>query len=89
MSRILLSNYQYAMLQASVDGLTLEQAGQYKQTAFASMISRGYLVFRGSRFRMTRQGRDALATFHGTDVTRKHPSEILARYVQLYLDRES
>lgn len=87
--RILLSNYQYKMLEVARYGISMGDAGRYKQTAFASLVRRGYVEFnsRGARFVLTRDGRDAIANFNNADVERLHPSDVLARYVDDYLNK--
>ena len=81
-----LSNRQYPMLQAlcsngSDNYLTIEEAQQFDQRPFRSMLIRKWAAFRpGKGFYVTKEGRAAMNEFHTTDITRKHPEMPLTAY---------
>jgi len=81
-----LSNRQYPMLRALVDNgmqhyMTIEQAQQFDQRPFRSMLIQGWCAYRPGRgFHVTREGKQALEEFVGTDILRKNPSKPLTAY---------
>lgn len=84
---ILLSNRQYPMLQAFMDGggadffMPLEEAQRYDQRPFRSMLVRGWVGYRPGRgFHLTREGRDAWHDYHATEIFRKNPRLPLTAY---------
>jgi hypothetical protein len=87
MARVSLSNLQYTMLRLAADGVKLSDVGYYRQDTFSSLLRRQppLITYRRGQFQLTREGRDALASFESSDVSRKHPSSILSRFVDNYL----
>ncbi len=88
MARFTLSNYQMTLLQTCLDGVRGQQAGMYKQMTFASLVRAGLIEYRRGRWITTREGERCLAEFNRADIERKHPSAVLAKYVQAYLRGE-
>jgi len=87
MPRVLLSNLQYTMLRLIADGVRLSDVGYFRQDTFSSLIRRTppLAVYRRGHFGLTREGREALAAFESSDVARKHPSQILSKFIVKYL----
>ncbi len=87
MARVSLSNLQYTMLRLVADGVRLADVGAYRQDTFSSLLRRRLplMTYRRGQFQLTREGRDALAAFESSDVSRKHPSTILSKFVDRYL----
>lgn len=87
MPRVLLSNLQYTMLRLIADGVSLRDVGSYRQDTFSSLIRRTppLATYRRGQFRLTREGRDALAAFESSDVSRKRPSTVLSKFLDSYL----
>ena len=83
---ITLSNRQYPMVQAFVDGgshfyMQIEDAQSYDQRPFRSMLIREWVAFRpGHGFYLTREGRDAWHDYHATSIQRKNPALPLTAY---------
>ena len=86
MSAITLSNRQFPMVQAFMDGgtdfyMTIEEAQRYDQRPFRSMLIRQWVQFRpGHGFYLTRTGRDAWHDFQSTEIWRKNPTLPLTAY---------
>ena len=83
---ILLSNRQYPMLEAFIDGgerffMPVEDAQRYDQRPFRSMLVREWVSFRPGRgFYLTREGRAAWHDYHDTEIFRKNPKLPLTAY---------
>lgn len=81
-----LSNRQYPMLRAFIDGgrgffMAIEEAQTYDQRPFRSMLIQEWVAFSPGRgFHITQKGRDAWAEFLSTDIARKNPSLPLTAY---------
>jgi hypothetical protein len=82
-----LSNRQYPMLRMFTDlGLTgvmtIEQAQQWDQRPFRSMLMRGWVAYKPGRngFSITKSGVHALNEFLSTDIARRHPEMPLTAY---------
>ena len=82
---ILLSNRGYPMLRTFYDlgdkYMTQEEAKQWDQRPFRTMLIRGYIQYRLNRgFKITKVGKRALMEFLATDIARKDPSKPLTSY---------
>jgi hypothetical protein len=83
---ILLSNRQYPMMQAFLDGglnfyMDIIEAHRYDQRPFRSMLIRKWIAYKPGRgFYLTREGRDAWRDYHGTEIMRKNPTLPLTSY---------
>jgi hypothetical protein len=82
-----LSNLQYPMLKAlfgdgdHIDYMTIEEAQKFDQRPFRSMLIRRWCVYKPGRgFHITKEGKQAVYEFEGTDITRKHPELPLTSY---------
>jgi hypothetical protein len=81
-----LSNRQYPMLRALVDNgsdhfMTIEEAQQFDQRPFRSMLIQGWAAYRPGRgFHITREGKEAMHEFLQTDILRTNPSRPLTAY---------
>lgn len=90
MNTVSLSNRGYTMLMVfatenSYYRMTIEQAGQFDQRAFRSMLMREYVVWDrvNKGFRLTSIGRDAFVKFQETDILRKVASLDLTAYFKM------
>jgi hypothetical protein len=83
---IVLSNRQYPMMKAFLDGgdsyyMDIEEAQRYDQRPFRSMLIRKWIAYRPGRgFHLTRDGRNAWRDYHGTEIWRKNPTLPLTAY---------
>lgn len=81
---ILLSNRQHPMVQAFIDGheyMTIEEAQQYDQRPFRSLLVRKWVAYRPGRgFYLTREGKQGWNDYHGTEILRKNPTLPLTAY---------
>jgi hypothetical protein len=81
-----LSNRQYPMLQMFVDMksdqyMSIEDAQQWDQRPFRSMLIRKWVSYRPGRgFYATPEGRQAMQEFLSTDIARHNPSSPLTAY---------
>jgi len=81
-----LSNRQYPMLSALYDNgadhyMSIEEAQQFDQRPFRSMLIRGWCAYRAGRgFHITKEGKAAMHEFKTTDITRKNPMGPLTAY---------
>lgn len=81
-----LSNRQYPMLQMFATGgtgyhMSIEDAQQWDQRPFRSMLIQKWVVFRPGRgFHITREGLAAYHEFLNTDIARKNASLPLTKY---------
>jgi hypothetical protein len=67
---------------ASIDYyMTVEEAQQFDQRPFRSMLVRDWVRYRaGHGFYLTKEGRKAWQEFHQTDITRHNPMLPLCAY---------
>jgi hypothetical protein len=80
---IQLSALQFGMLEmfTGASYLRIEDAQQYDQRPFRSMLIRGYIAYRPGRgFHLTRLGRLAREDFHHGNIRRKNPTLPLTSY---------
>ncbi|MBA0088827.1 MAG: hypothetical protein HRJ53_27885 [Acidobacteria bacterium Pan2503] len=81
-----LSNRQYPMLRAFIDGgptftMTIEEAQRFDQRPFRSMLKRQYVAFRpGKGFYLTKEGDKHWREFERTEIFRKNPLLPLTAY---------
>jgi hypothetical protein len=81
-----LSNRQYPMLRVLMDNgsshyMTIEEAQQFDQRPFRSMLIQGWCVYRPGRgFHITPKGKEAMYEFLETDIVRKNPQLPLTAY---------
>jgi len=81
-----LSNRQFPMLSALYDNcadhyMSIEEAQQFDQRPFRSMLIRGWCAYRASRgFHITKEGKAAMHEFKTTDIMRKNPLGPLTKY---------
>jgi hypothetical protein len=86
---IVLSNRQNPMLQAFVslkegEYMTIEQAQQFDQRPFRSMLIRGWVTYKRSHgFYLTKEGRKAWYDYQNTDIIRKNPTLPLTSYFDM------
>src|SRR5262245_27374195 len=61
--------------------MTIEQAREYDQRPFRSMLIRNYIAFRPGRgFFLTQEGRDAWQTYRSMEIHRSNPNSPLTSY---------
>ncbi len=92
--RVVLSNKQYVMLRLILQrkGFSRQEAGEYLQTTYTSMVKRGYLVYNGEEeegFKITPLARGAMAAFENADVSRANISERLSQFLESYVARSA
>ncbi len=87
-----LSNHQYPMLRLLLNkgSFTREEAGEYLQPTFTSMVKRGYLTYDCEQgFCATPAARAAKIEFEQGDITRQHPRAELSEFLEQYVARSS
>lgn len=83
---VTLSCRKYSMLRTFTDMrageyMTIEQAQQWDQRPFRSMLYQHWIRYTpGKGFTVTREGREAAASFLNTDITRHDPTRPLTSY---------
>jgi len=81
-----LSNRQYPMLQmfaseSSGYHMRVEEAQQWDQRPFRSMLIQGWVAYRPGRgFHLTKKGREAWREFGNTDIARHDPTRPLTGF---------
>jgi len=81
-----LSNRQYPMLKmlcdnGSDDYMSIEEAQQFDQRPFRSMLIQRWCVYRPGRgFHVTKEGKAAMYEFQSTEIVRKNPTLPLTAY---------